>query len=60
MAKKRVEQLDFETDEVIETYESIAEAADDNFLHATDLVHVLKHQNGCMKRLKLKFRYKEE
>lgn len=52
---KRVRQVDFYTGEFIDEYESISEAARDNFLKVDSLQKALKKNNGRMAYKELKF-----
>lgn len=59
MSAKKVVQLDYYTDEVIEVYSSIGEAAEDNWMDRDDLSKILRIQNGLSHVRKLKFAYAE-
>lgn len=54
---KKVRQLDYYTGEVIETYNSIREAARDNFCDITSVQKALWSRNGVMPLKELKFEY---
>lgn len=53
--RKRVRQIDIETNEEIEIYGSISEAAEDNWMTYTTLSDALRNKNGILKIRKLKF-----
>lgn len=55
--RKKVRQLDYETGEVIEVYETITEAARDNWMEYNVLSEVLRTQNGIMRKRCLRFEY---
>lgn len=53
----RVRQLDYETNEVIEEYNTIEEAAYDNYIDRKMLTFAVLHNQGKIDRLGLKFEY---
>lgn len=57
--KKKVALLEYETGEVVATYTSMTEAAEDNFTSKNHLRVALKKQGGFMKQKKLRFKYME-
>ena len=54
---RKIRQLDIDTNEEIEVYKSITEAAYDNFIDFNQLYKALKHSNGEIKSKELKFEY---
>lgn len=57
--RKRVRQIDIETNEEIEIYDSVTEAAEDNWMTYTTLSDALRNKNGILKIRKLKFEWIE-
>ena len=57
--RKKVIQLDYYTGDIIETYESISSAADDNFVTRDFLSKCLNHGDGKLNNKKLWFRFKD-
>ena len=53
--KKKVRQLDYDTGEYIGEYESVEEAAHDNFITRESLNRAFLRNNGYMHLLKLRF-----
>ena len=53
----RVRQLDYETNEVIEEYNTIEEAAYDNYIDRKMLTFAVLYNQGKIDRLGLKFEY---
>ena len=53
--KKKVRQLDYDTGEHIGEYESVEEAAYDNFITRESLNRAFLRNNGYMHLLKLRF-----
>lgn len=53
--KKKVRQLDYDTGEYIGEYESVEEAAYDNFITRESLNRAFLRNNGYMHLLKLRF-----
>lgn len=53
----RVRQVDYETNEVIEEYDTIEEAAYDNYIDRKMLAFAVLHNQGKIDRLRLKFEY---
>ena len=54
---RKIRQLDIDTNEEIEVYKSITEAAYDNFIDFNQLYKALKHSSGEIKSKELKFEY---
>ena len=54
---RKIRQLDIDTNEEIEVYDSITEAANDNFMSFSQLYKALKDTNGELKNRGLKFEY---
>lgn len=54
---RKIRQLDIDTNEEIEVYKSITEAAYDNFIDFNQLQKALKRSNGEIKNRGLKFEY---
>lgn len=54
-SKKRIAQLDYYTNEVIEIYESMSAAAWDNYTDCTTIKRVIENSNGEMRQRKIKF-----
>lgn len=57
MAKKQIRQVDIDTGEEIEVYDSILEAAEDNYIDRERLSVALRKKGGVIKTLELKFEY---
>lgn len=55
--KRKVMQLDYYTGEKVEVYNSLKEAAEDNFILPGTLCDALREQGGIMKIKKLMFKY---
>ena len=55
--KRKVRQLDIDTNEEIEIYESVTEAANDNFMSYSHLYAALRDLNGEIRNRELKFEY---
>ena len=55
---REVIQLDYYTGEVVETYATLREAAEDNYLNESALCKALANQGGVLKRRELVFAYK--
>ena len=53
----RVRQVDYETNEFIEEYDTIEDAAYDNYIDRKMLVFAVFHNQGKIDRLGLKFEY---
>ena len=53
----RVRQVDYETNEVIEEYDTIEAAAYDNYIDRKMLTFAVLHNQGKIDRLGLKFEY---
>lgn len=53
--KKKVRQLDYDTGEYIGEYESVEEAAYDNFITRESLNRAFLRNNGYMHLLRLRF-----
>ena len=54
---RKVQQLDYETGEVIETYRSAQAAAEDNFVDSQRLRYALRNKDGIIHKKKLRFKY---
>lgn len=54
---KKINQIDIETGEVIETYNSIIDAAEDNYLSFEAVSVALRKRNGEIRSKGLKFEY---
>lgn len=57
---KAISQLDIITGEIIAEYSSITLAAKSNLIHKTSISHALKHNNGILRNIGIKFQIKEE
>ena len=57
LCARRVKQLDYDTGEVIEEYESINLAAKDNFIASKTLRNALNNRRGLIKSKNLRFEY---
>lgn len=55
--RKQIRQLDIETSEEIEIYNSITEAAEDNWTSFDVLSEALRKKNGVLREKKLRFEY---
>ena len=55
--KRKVRQLDYETGELIETYNNMEEAASDNFISLKALRKALSKRDGHMPAAKLRFEF---
>lgn len=55
--QKKIRQLDYETGEEVEVYNSITEAAEDNWMRIDVLSEALRKKNGVLKEKKLRFEY---
>lgn len=59
--RRRVTQLDYDNeDEVIEVYDSIQKAADDNWLTVECLRTTLAQRGGVFTKRKLRFKYTDD
>ena len=57
---KKVVQLDYETGEFIDEYDSVSDAAYDNYIDNEDSIRkAIYHRKGFMSKHKLRFKYKE-
>ena len=54
---RKVRQTDIETGEEIEVYNTLKDAAYDNFTTTTEVRRALQNSNGIMERRQLKFEY---
>lgn len=54
-SKKRIAQLDYDTGELIEIYESVTAAAWDNYTDCSTIKKAIRIKNGKMKQRKLRF-----
>ena len=57
---RKVRQLDYDTGEEIEVYNSAEAAAHDNFVDPKRIREALRMQNGCIHSKQLRFEYVEE
>lgn len=57
--RRKVRQIDYYTNELIDEYKNIEDAAKDNFVTYDAVRHALNKNNGVMKIAKLKFEYIE-
>lgn len=55
--KRKVKQLDYETGELIETYNNMEDAASDNFISVKALRKALSKRSGYMPVAKLRFEF---
>lgn len=55
--QKKVRQIDYVTGQELEIYDSITDAANDNFITFDLLSHALRLRNGVMRYKKLRFEY---
>lgn len=55
--RQKVKQLDYYTGELIHVYNSISEAADDNWMGRANFYKIINKQNGYMARRKLRFEF---
>ncbi len=56
-SKRNIRQLDYETGELIETYNNMEEAASDNFISVKALRKALSKRDGYMTVAKLRFEF---
>ena len=55
--KRKIRQLDYDTGELIDTYDNIETAATDNWVSPKALEEAMKYRNGYMTVAKLRFEY---
>lgn len=56
-AGKRIQQLNYETGEIIKEYDTLTQAAQDAKVTQCAIRRAIQHANGCMHLKKLRFRY---
>lgn len=55
--KPRIALLDYYTNELIDVYDTIEDAAHDNHVSVSGIRHAFKRHNGLMKNKKMKFEF---
>lgn len=57
---RKLNQLDYETGEVIRTFSSLSEACDEFEISLSNIWHAIEKKNGVLPIKKLRFEYAEE